>query len=193
MIARLLPFFASLLASTLRVTWEGESITPKSVVAFWHGKMFAGWWSQRRSKPVALVSKSSDGALLAGVLRTWRYRLVRGSSSSNGREALEEAIAQVKGGEAQVLVITPDGPRGPYHEFKRGAFLASYGLACPLYFVSVRYNKAHTFQRSWDKFELPYPFSRVTMSVKRIDCSEWPLDPVKQKEWMENLQHSLQR
>jgi len=193
LIKKILPLFATLLASTLRIQWVGESLPQRAVVAFWHGKMFGGWWSQHKRRPIAMVSKSKDGEILSSVLKGWKYQLARGSSSTNGREALEEAMQAIRQGKADTLVITPDGPRGPYHQFKRGVFLASYDLSIPLYFIQVTYSKAHTFERSWDKFEVPYPFSKVTLAVSCIKCDEWPFDPEKQKQWMERQANEIEK
>jgi lysophospholipid acyltransferase (LPLAT)-like uncharacterized protein len=160
---------------------------------FWHGKMFAGWYAARKQTPVALVSKSKDGELLATVLRGWGYSLTRGSSSKQGREALDRAIELVQTGVRDRLVITPDGPRGPYHRFKRGAFLAAKELDVPLYHLTISYHSRILFVRSWDKFELPRPFSKVDIVVRRIDYTQFPDDPNAQRSWLDDLAASLEQ
>jgi lysophospholipid acyltransferase (LPLAT)-like uncharacterized protein len=163
---RLLPFFATVLARTLRIRWNGSTPT-RAIIMFWHGKMFAGWFAVHTHRPSALVSKSKDGAILSQVLLHWGYQLSRGSTKKGGMEALEEAIATMKTGEADMLAITPDGPTGPRHLFKRGAFIAARETGLPLVMLTIRYrNCIHL--KSWDQFEVPLPFSGVDIAVTQI-------------------------
>jgi lysophospholipid acyltransferase (LPLAT)-like uncharacterized protein len=188
MIERFLPLGASLLAKTLRVEWVGEALPTRVVVMFWHENMFAGWYSVRRRKPVALVSRSKDGRFLASVLTAWKYKLARGSSGKKGMEALAEAMEMVKKGEADVLVITPDGPRGPRHVFKRGAFLAATDLVLPLFMLRIRNHSAIALAKSWDRFQIPFPFTRVSIDVERIDLSDFPReDSDAQRAWLDSI------
>jgi hypothetical protein len=173
----------SLLAKTLRITGEGEPLPERCVVAFWHSRMIGGWWAARKDA-LALVSKSSDGEKLSDLLTKWKYKLVRGSSLRDGKEALNEAIEMIKDGEAKRLVITPDGPRGPREEFKRGAFIAAQELAIPLVFLHINYLNKLKLAKSWDRFEIPYPFSQVKINVEHIDISSFPVEVEAQKEWL---------
>lgn len=166
MMLRLLPFFATLLARTVRIRVRGN-VPSRAIVMFWHGKMFAGWYAVRQHHPIALISASKDGEILSSVLTEWRYKLVRGSSNKRGMEALEDAIAQLKRGEVDTLAITPDGPRGPRHLFKRGAFIAARETGLPLVMFTVAYSRSITL-KSWDKFEVPLPFSRVDVTLTEI-------------------------
>ncbi len=186
MIERLLPFFATLLAGTLRFKWQGDSVPSRAVIMFWHGKMFAGWYAMRKRKPVALVSKSKDGRYLSAVLARWGYKLARGSSGKKGMEALEEAMDLLRSGAADSLVITPDGPRGPRHSFKRGAFIAAQELELPLYMLTIDYSSFRRL-KSWDRFEFPMPFSRVTVHADSIKVSEMHSEQELQRAWLDRL------
>ncbi|MFI5264775.1 MAG: DUF374 domain-containing protein [Candidatus Kapaibacterium sp.] len=172
------------LIRSLRVRWVGEKLPEKCVVAFWHSQMLAGWWVSRHDA-VALVSKSKDGEYLHHLLTKWSYCTVRGSSSVSGKEALDEAIGMIRTGTAKRLVLTPDGPRGPREIFKRGAFIAAKELSVPLYFLSITYNHALHLPRSWDKFQVPLPFSSVSITPHLIDARDFPHHPESQKEFLE--------
>lgn len=172
MIERLLPLFATLLALTLRIRWSGERLPARAIVMFWHGKMFAGWYAVRGRCPVALVSRSKDGTYLSSVLQQWGYKLSRGSSGKRGMEALDEAIRMLSESEADTLAITPDGPRGPRHIFKRGAFIAARETGLPLYMLNVQYHRKVVLKKSWDMFEVPLPFSKLDIRVNRVDLMD---------------------
>jgi lysophospholipid acyltransferase (LPLAT)-like uncharacterized protein len=189
---RLLPFVSTIVARTLRMRFKGE-LPERAVLIFWHGKMFAGWFAASKARnghaprPVALVSPSKDGDILSGVLHRWGYKVERGSSSRSGLEALHRSMERVKRGECDRIVITPDGPRGPIHRLKRGAFLAAQELQLPVYFLRIEYRKAKVLRKSWDKFEIPLPFSGVTITAEAIPLDSYPEAIEEQHEWLNRL------
>jgi len=171
--------------------WSGTPLPERAVVMFWHGKMFAGWYAVRTRKPIALVSKSKDGAYLAAVLASWGYQLTRGSSRKQGKEALEEAMEHMSARDTNTLAITPDGPRGPRHEFKRGAFIAARELGLPLFMLSIEYHSPIVLTKSWDHFELPKPFTQVSIIPQAIDITGFPDATDDQRVWLNTLALSI--
>lgn len=130
------------------------------VVAFWHGSMLYPWYYFRNRKLQALISQSKDGELLARILKKWKYQVVRGSSSKGGRVALGVMVDLLK--HEGAVAITPDGPRGPIHEFKPGAVIAAQRAQVPLVLLGAGYMK-QTQLKSWDRFSVPKPFSKVRL------------------------------
>lgn len=156
-------FFLRMLAATWRIEILGKFPPEHSVVAFRHGRMMPVWKIFAGRDASAIVSSSKDGQILTDLLRAWGYRVTRGSSSKNGKEALEAMTKNAKTGR---VLITPDGPRGPAGKMKPGAFVAAMRAEVPLIFCNISIHKAKVFSKSWDNFELPLPFSkcRVTFS-----------------------------
>lgn len=198
MIYRLLPIAVTLLARTLRFSWSGEAVPKRAVIMFWHGTMLSGWFaavrgpvndrsSSRATRPIALVSQSKDGNLLASVLSFWGYKLSRGSSKKSGMDALNKAMEAIRSGQADLLVITPDGPRGPRHRFKRGAFIAASELSLPLYMLEIEHHSKRIL-KSWDQFEVPLPFSKVSIRAVRINVEDFPMhDRDALQAWLDTL------
>jgi len=59
----------------------------------WHQHFFAAirhFQSYRAFKPALMISKSSDGEIIAGVAKKSGWHTVRGSSSRGGKEALRK-------------------------------------------------------------------------------------------------------
>ncbi|MCX6141263.1 MAG: lysophospholipid acyltransferase family protein [Candidatus Kapabacteria bacterium] len=150
------------LARTWSVTIEGRFPTGPCIVAFWHGEMLPVWFAFRALRPVALVSPSTDGAILATLLSDWGYEVVIGSSSRGGKEALQVLVEQAA---HNVVLITPDGPRGPAHVAKPGAVIAAHRAGVPLILVRMRSTRTKSFTKSWDRFQLPLPFAQITLHV----------------------------
>jgi hypothetical protein len=159
------------LARTWRFSLRGDVPSSPAVVAFWHDEMLPMWalFARRQGNtPLsALTSLSKDGDILAQLLSDWGYEVVRGSSSRGGKEALEQMVALAA---HNVLLITPDGPRGPRHAMKAGAVIAAQRADVPLYLCRMA-ARGHRFARSWDKFLLPYPFARVRIVITKADIS----------------------
>lgn len=160
--AWLLSIVIRLLARTWAIRVHGRLPTGPSIVAFWHGEMLPVWFAFRALRPVALVSSSKDGSLLSRLLQDWGYGVVLGSSSKGGKEALEQLVHEAS---SRVVLITPDGPRGPAHQAKPGAVVAAQRAGVPLILVRMRASRSRTFERSWDKFQLPMLFASIDLYV----------------------------
>jgi hypothetical protein len=160
--ARLVSFIIRVLARTWSLDVQGQLPMQPCVVAFWHGSMLPIWWAFRGLRPTAMVSASRDGALLAQLLQDWNYRTVRGSSSQGGSAALSDLV---RAAHDHVVMITPDGPRGPAQVMKPGAVVAAQRAGVPLLLVTARVSRARIFERSWDRFALPLPFATVTLVI----------------------------
>lgn len=140
-----------------------RSLGKNYVVAFWHGSMLVGWFLHRpdRDRKVsALVSQSSDGEYLSAVIERWGYSMIRGSSHIGGKEAMQLMVEEVQKGYS--LAITPDGPRGPRHEMKMGAIRVAQKTGVPLVLAGIASRNKKNL-RSWDSFEVPMPFSKVSV------------------------------
>lgn len=154
----------TLISSTWRIIVFGECDDIPAVFAFWHGEMLPIWkfFSRKLDKKYAVVSLSKDGQVLAELLEKWNYSLIRGSSSKNSKDVLERATELSKNAS---IFITPDGPRGPARKFKNGAAIIAYRSEAPLYLVRAFVSGKFVFKRSWDKFILPLPFSRIRIVI----------------------------
>jgi len=158
------------------------SITPDSsrqhldgeIFAFWHGKMMVGWLLAQRlydnDKIHCVVSPSNDGEILSQALKRHGISLLRGSSSKN-RELLRKNIKS-KLLENHVIVVTPDGPRGPLRQMKYGLLKIASELALPMVFARIQFAKSIRL-RSWDEFEIPFPFSRVEIHLTQISVPKF--------------------
>jgi lysophospholipid acyltransferase (LPLAT)-like uncharacterized protein len=132
------------------------------VLSFWHGCMVIGWYIHRPGVfgMHALISQSKDGEILSEILELWGYTLIRGSSHRGGKEAMRSMIAELKNGAR--LVVAPDGPTGPRHVMKIGAVRAAQQASVPLIIASISAERKYQL-KSWDRFEIPFPFSRVSV------------------------------
>ncbi|MFK7943435.1 MAG: lysophospholipid acyltransferase family protein [Paracoccaceae bacterium] len=133
--------------------------------ATWHGRLcLAPFWAPPRRQVVGMISANRDGDLIAGVLSRFGVTAVRGSSydhqkrrDKGGAQALTGAEDALAAG--NVLVITPDGPRGPRMRAEPGVALLSARTGTPVCPIGFSTERGRVL-RSWDRFLIPMPFGR---------------------------------
>ncbi len=162
--------FLRLWLATLRFRCNVDRIDDSAgptVLLLWHDKLFVSSWIANRyfDRPVtALISTSKDGAWLVAFFKFMGITAVRGSSNRRGAAALITLTRSMRGGSH--AGITPDGPKGPALEFKSGAVSLARLTKCPFVIMGIRYHACWRM-RSWDRFALPVPFSKVEVALLR--------------------------
>lgn len=153
-------------AATLRVTRRNADVffdpqlrAQRPIVLLWHDEIFPLIPTHANERFACVVSQSRDGEILAQVLERFGFATVRGSSSRGGLRALIAAKKYMAATGCGVI-FTADGPRGPRHKVKPGAVFLAEHAGSPIVPVRVLMDNAYTFDRSWDKFQVPWPWSR---------------------------------
>lgn len=111
---------------------------------------------------VLMASPSRDGEFIAEVARGLGFIICSGSRRKGGVKALKEMTEYFRRGHSCGLVA--DGSRGPAQVVQNGVLYLSRETQAPILPLAVAARPKLTFN-SWDRFELPLPFSRVTLLV----------------------------
>lgn len=162
-----------IIAASLRWRWEFHPALLANqnrpvIFCTWHNRValsamiYRGYVRRIQQPPrlAAVVSASRDGAIIAGVLEQFRIESVRGSSSRRGSQAMLELLTTIEAG--YDVAVTPDGPRGPRYEVQMGAIALAQLAGKPL--IPSACNLRWKLRlKSWDRFQIPLPFSRVRM------------------------------
>ena len=153
--------------------------TPRHILAFFHENVLLSLHCKWRKPTTAMISRSKDGEIVAGVLEWYGAGTVRGSSTRGGDIALREILREVRDGKN--IGFTPDGPVGPRRVVKEGVVYAAKmtGLpVVPFYFTAKKKKRL----RSWDQMIVPKPLSKTIflygepITVPRDgDVEEWRL------------------
>lgn len=129
---------------------------------FWHNRILVMPVVYRRHAKsrtgAVLTSASRDGEVIAATMRCFGAASVRGSSSRRSRIAMLQLADWV--GAGHDVVFTPDGPRGPRYRLQPGLIKLAQRTGAKVLPIRVEYESAWIF-KSWDRFRLPKPFSRV--------------------------------
>ncbi len=132
-----------------------------SIVALWHGRMLLGLPQHALHDWHVLVSPSRDGDISESLLQRFRYKVIRGSSSRGGARALREMVGVLRTG--ALLIITPDGPRGPRHAMNPGLAWLARATGYPVVPVGFGVDRAWRM-KSWDRFTIPRPWAHITIT-----------------------------
>lgn len=175
----LFPIYAAvrLWQSTVRLKAEdaealGRLEDPRRLIGLaWHNRIFflpMCKYVFRPNLPMSgLVSASRDGAWLCAFFRFLGIGAVRGSSRRRGAHAIISMVETLR--EASDIFITPDGPRGPRYECKPGFLSVAKGSGARILLLRITPSSYWTIGAAWDKFILPKPFSRATVSVLEFE------------------------
>jgi lysophospholipid acyltransferase (LPLAT)-like uncharacterized protein len=118
----------------------------------------------RHSRAVLLISQSFDGELIARTAGIFGYDAVRGSSSRGAREGLLGLVHVIDAG--RTAIFTADGPRGPIYQTKMGPIKLAQMTGAPINAFHLEPERAWVM-RSWDRFLVPKPFTRICVSWAR--------------------------
>ncbi len=166
-VPRLAYMVICLLGVTLRfedIAEEGAEpayLTPPPLIyALWHRCLLACAWRFRQGGIHILISQSFDGELIARTVEQLGFVAVRGSSSRDGAAGLRSLQRAYLAG--NYCAVTADGPRGPVYRAKPGVTQLGQSVNAPVGAIYLHPERAWVL-RSWDRFMIPKPFSRVTV------------------------------
>jgi lysophospholipid acyltransferase (LPLAT)-like uncharacterized protein len=151
--------FFRILKSTYRFKIHGKRRHPH-LMAFWHKDMIGCFCANTNTNHIMLISQSKDGDFATQFIANFGHEAIRGSSSKGGKAAMQMLIETLQL-RARDCALTVDGPRGPALEPKLGIFEISRQTQIPITPIRVVCESKHVFKKAWDKFELPYPFSKI--------------------------------
>lgn len=137
----------------------GQTRTPR-IYIFWHRHIFMMIHHFRKQRVHPLISHSRDGSLVSRVAEKFGMKPVRGSSSSGGARAFLEMTRCLQEMNEDVL-ITADGPKGPAGRIKEGLVRLAEKTAFPIVPIAWYGSRVKIFHKSWDRFMMPLPFSRI--------------------------------
>ena len=129
------------------------------IYAFWHENILLPAYHYGRRDIWVLISRHADGELIAEACRHLRFRLVRGSTTRHGVQAVRQMLRL---GRKAHLAITPDGPRGPRRQVQPGVIYLAARTGLPVVPMGIAFRRAWRM-RSWDRFALPWPWSAASL------------------------------
>lgn len=147
-----------------RENWEAASRDGKTpIYTFWHNHIFLGTYFWSPCRIVVMTSQSFDGEYIARFIQRFGHGAARGSSTRGATGAFVEMVRLMRAGCPTAFTI--DGPKGPRHVAKMGAVLLAKKTGNPILPFTITPAKFWEVKRSWDRFQVPKPFTRARVDI----------------------------
>jgi lysophospholipid acyltransferase (LPLAT)-like uncharacterized protein len=157
------------ICSTLRWTvdgaehWEHVMRSERQpIIAFWHGRILGGLHYFRGRGIVVMTSQNFDGEWIARIIHRFGFGTARGSTSRGAARALVQLRQDLRAGRPVAFSI--DGPRGPARVAQPGAVWLAGATGHPILPFHIEASDSWTL-RSWDRSQIPKPFSRLAIAI----------------------------
>ena len=167
----------------------GQKAGPE-IYCFWHQCVLPCTLYFRKSNAVILISQSFDGELITRILRMFDFDAVRGSSSRSSREGLLGLKHVIETG--RTAIFTADGPRGPIYQTKMGPIKLAQTTGAPIGAFHLQPERAWVM-KSWDRFLVPKPFTRIVVSWAQWTHVPSDLPPEQFETKRQELNDALER
>ena len=147
--------------------WENwEAATREArvpIYTFWHNRVFLATYFWQKRRIVVMTSQSFDGEYIARFIQRFGYGAARGSSTRGAVGAIIEMARLMRAGSPTAFTI--DGPKGPRYVAKMGAVLLAKKTGQPILPFTITARRFWEAKRSWDGFQVPFPFSRARVDI----------------------------
>lgn len=133
----------------------------RCIFSFWHRVILPiVWWTRHRGI-VVMNTTHFDGQWTRKVIEWLGYGTAQGSSTRGGLRGLVVMARRLE--EGLDCAFTIDGPRGPRYVAKPGPVMLARRSGCPIIVFHAGVERGKTFEKTWDHFLLPMPFTRVVL------------------------------
>ncbi len=141
---------------------QGDNIP---IYTCWHNRVFLATYFWQRRRIVVMTSQSFDGEYIARFIQRFGYGAARGSSTRGGTGAIVEMVRLMRADCPAGFTI--DGPRGPRYVAKMGAVLLAKKSRQPILPFTITASRFWAARRSWDHFQVPWPFTHARVEIAR--------------------------
>ncbi len=160
-------WYLRLCAATSR--FSGPPVNQGQIVfAIWHESNLvaatAAWHLRNEQRIVSFSTRGFRGIVMNAMLRSMGSGVVtlpdEGDSTRGEAGRLSLQLARI-GKSGHTLVVSCDGPFGPYRVAKPGALLVAREAGLPIQPWAVAIRPALRLRGRWDRHLVPLPFSRM--------------------------------
>lgn len=133
------------------------------ILMLWHNRLILVGEILNRFAPqfiyTAFISNSRDGQPLSLMALSYKTGRVLRVPHNARHRALKEMIRHLKN-RREIVLITPDGPRGPRYILKPGVIVAARESSAKV--IPFSWESDSFWQLStWDQLRIPKPFSKI--------------------------------
>jgi lysophospholipid acyltransferase (LPLAT)-like uncharacterized protein len=193
---RFMAAYVALVARTCRVS--GPPINQEQAIfAIWHESnlvaAIAAWKLRNDKHPVVFSTRGFRGIVMNTMLHSFGADVVtlpdEGAASRGEATSLSREMARL-GREGRSLVVSCDGPFGPYRLVKPGVLIVARESGVPIQPWAVASRPPFRLNRRWDRMIVALPFGRLRVVEGSVI---WVADRERIKPKLAELQAELER
>jgi lysophospholipid acyltransferase (LPLAT)-like uncharacterized protein len=144
---------------------ELKNMKKNVIFATWHQATFLMFHLYRHRDTAIFVTSEVRGQVLGKCAEWMGYKtlpiyLERKITMARSTARLVNYLKK-----GHDVVIAVDGPLGPLHEVRQGVYYLSRNAKAPIIPVGINAPWRITLAWRWDKYFIPLPFSKVTLSL----------------------------
>ena len=161
-------YFVKMLFLTYRTSISYKSsdqkLTP-GIFYFWHQNIICGMYFFYHTKQTGycIASSSKDGKIAGFICEKLGFTVLYGSSHKSPISLIKQSLNVLS--TKRQLCLVGDGSRGPAFILQDGVSKLAQKTNLPLVFIECTPSAALTLNKTWDKFKIPLPFSRINIIV----------------------------
>jgi len=166
-------------------------LSRRFIIAFWHSRLLIFAHTFKNWGGLCMVSRSTDGELIAQVIKARGHHPVRGSSTRGGSDAMDVMTRRLMQKD-QPAAFATDGPQGPRYKVQPGVIALARRTGYPI--IPATYSARRRWvTKSWDRFIVPKPFSDCLLVFGNVLEVPPDLDRPQMEEKRRALERELNR
>ncbi len=171
-VARLIKLLHFIYCSTIRIQVVNNQWLPSklngsqnNIYVFWHSKTFILLSFSRNLGIGTLTLPDWKNIIFDELCKLYKYRTILVENNSGVIGVIRKLITLLKNGHSLGLAV--DGPKGPVTVIRPGAIYLAKTTGKPIVAANILVNKSIRIKTRWDRYELPFLFSQVTITLSQ--------------------------
>ncbi len=131
------------------------------IVVFWHGESYCFYPLLKGKNQYILTTKDRRGDYITALCSYFGYSTIRIPDTFEDGKHIARIKNRLKDAGGGNLVITLDGPLGPYHQPKEFPFFMGLILGYDVLSISCKVKYRIRLTKRWDNYTIPLPFNKL--------------------------------
>ena len=139
---------------------------PRGIFYTWHQNIISAavFFHKFNIKIPCIISPSKDGKFVGSLAKRIGFHVIYGSSYKEPIKLVRKSLKILK--EQKRLFLIGDGSRGPAKKLKPGVHYFAKTTNLPLIFIKCEVSNKIVLRKTWDKFQIPLPFSKIAIFLE---------------------------
>ncbi len=137
----------------------------KFIITLWHGDNYCFYPLLKGENLYVTATKDRRGDYISSICKHFGYIPIRMSDDSTGENSLLKIRNKIRSENTASLVITLDGPLGPYHQVKKLPLVMASFTKRRIIALSIDVKRKVQIKKRWDNYTIPLPFNEIKIYV----------------------------